>query len=179
MFSSITWNDFLTYAGSFVFIYYTLCLPWFFRHEISRRLRNKDTTASEGSPLDENGMGAAQTQRLERIAERIEEEPVFTATVTPVSDPEVASDKDTREINLISAVMIEASTLARVIAESAENNEDIDSMFRSMLESYSELVRSPYAKSINVFLLNACLKEGLAVTAPQVESWWSSSAATQ
>lgn len=176
MFSSISWQEFISTALVVIAIYYVIAFLVLYSRDFISKFR-KTSSAKESTPLDEEVssevslMGPVKKDALEKYHQNLDSHDL---TVEPSdSTASIANTEDALLIGTVSDLLNEIKVLTRVLSESKGSKDDGSPMFQSLLSNYPQLLGTKYQDSISIFIHDQCRTEcDFDLHLAEVKSWW-------
>jgi hypothetical protein len=186
MFSSITWELFLTTACVIIGSYYGITTLLLYHREITQWIKSrgqqrvvKTATASSTVPASPFAvMGNIQeesTQALRSSTGSAAEINVAASDEEPdtVHSPEALSSEEHLLIGSIADLLQEVKTVSQLIAECKSDKAEGESLFRTLLLRYPHLRSTTYREAINFYILDATRNQfSFDLSSSEVNAWW-------
>src|SRR5689334_18925007 len=180
MFQSISWTDFSSVVGLIILGYYVVLglllysseIAEFFRH----RMQGSNASESNQEKLNQSEplMGSARVDSIR--------EPVSRELSMDADEVIVVSEEEGEAIEIVLSgearlteqqnLLEEVQTLLGVI--SSDRADEAVSLFRVLLERYTDLTDSTYRSHVSVIIHDGCRQRKLDFSLHEVKSWWPS-----
>ncbi len=184
MFSSITWEIFLTTVVAVIGCYYGITTLLLYHQEIIQYVK---TRGQQPLVSSESTKVTASHSVMGNIQEESSRE--LRSTISPAEEINVASDDDqpetvtspevvlwTRDNLLIGSVadlLQEVKTLSQLMAECKSDKAEGESLFKTLLLRYPHLRGTIYRDAINLFIIDAARNQfAFDLSLSEINSWW-------
>lgn len=185
MFSSITWELFLTavvvviggyYGITTLLLYHREIMQWVKSRGLSPVVQMGSTAVSEPSRSVMGNIQKGSTQELRSSIGTAEEINVAATDEEPdtVHSPEaVKSFDDHLLIGSIADLLQEVKTVSQLIAECKSDKAEGESLFRTLLLRYPHLRSTTYRDAINLYILDTARNQfSFDLSSFEINSWW-------
>lgn len=184
MFSSITWELFLTTACVIIGSYYGITTLLLYHREITQWIKSRGQqpvvkatpTTVSASPFGVMGnIQEASTQALRSSVGTASEINVAESDEQPdtVYSPEASSSEEHLLIGSIADLLQEVKTVSQLIAECKSDKAEGESLFRTLLLRYPHLRSTTYREAINFYILDAARNQfSFDLSSSEVNTWW-------
>jgi hypothetical protein len=181
MFTSISWEIFLTTVVVLLASYYLITALVFYRKEIVARITSRsqpgisaiaDSSGKSNSTKNVMGQVNKESESSHRFSiisadelsmEENSDEP-DTITAYHVTDPLISSMYD---------LLAEARALIQVIVEQKSSADECEELFRSLMLRYPQLKQTDHRDGVAVYIAKASEKQlPYALSVEQVVQWW-------
>lgn len=184
MFSSITWELFLTTACVIIGSYYGITTLLLYHREVTQWIKSRGQqpvvkatpTTVSASPFAVMGnIQEESTQALRSSVGTAAEINVAASDEEPdtVYSPEVSSSEEHLLIGSIADLLQEVKTVSQLIAECKSDKAEGESLFRTLLLRYPRLRSTTYREAINFYILDAARNQfSFDLSSSEVNTWW-------
>ncbi|SKC85152.1 hypothetical protein [Ohtaekwangia koreensis] len=183
MFTSITWEFFVTALVAAIGSYYGITTLLLYHREIIQWIKSsgqqpvaqtESTGIAEPSHAVMGGIQKESTQELRSSVAAAEEIYADTTDEEPetVTSPE-ASSQDTLLIGSVADLLQEVKTLSQLLAEYKSDKAEGESLFRTLLLRYPHLRSTTYRDAINFYIVDAGRQQfSFDLSSSEVNAWW-------
>lgn len=185
MFSSITWEIFLTTVLAVVSCYYGITTLLLYHQEIIQYVK----TRGQQHPVSPQPTKVAASSHSVMGSIQEESSRELRSTISPAEEISVASDDDqpetvtspevvswTRDNLLIGSVadlLQEVKTLSQLMAECESDKAEGESLFKTLLLRYPHLRGTIYRDAVNLFIIDAARNHFVFdLSLSEINSWW-------
>jgi hypothetical protein len=185
MFSSITWEFFLTalmaaigsyYGITTLLLYYREIIQWIKSNGQQPVVQAESTGAAKPSHAVMGGIQKESTQELRSsvgTAEEIYAAPTSEEPETVTSPEAETSSHDSLLIGSVADLLQEVKTLSQLLAEYKSDKVEGESLFRTLLLRYPHLRSTTYRQAINFYIVDASLNQfSFDLSSSEVNAWW-------
>ncbi len=185
MFSSITWEIFLTTIVVVIGGYYGITTLLLYHQEIIHWVKTRgqqpvvSTQSTKVITPSHSVMGSIQQESLQAVRSTVipsEEINVASDDEVPetVTSPKVlSSTSDHLLISSVSDLLQEVKTLSQLMAECKSDKAEGESLFRTLLLRYPHLRTTTYRDAINLFIIDAARNQfAFDLSLSEINSWW-------
>lgn len=185
MFSSITWEIFLTTVATLLGGYYGITTLLLYHREITRWIKSgkqqsfvkTEPTTVRTSPFAVMGnIQKESTQILRSSIETAAEISVAADDEEPdtVHSPEAStSSEEHLLIGNIADLLQEIKIVSQLIAECKSDKAEGESLFRTLLQRYSHLRNTTYRDAINLFIADTTHDQFVFdLSIKEINAWW-------
>jgi hypothetical protein len=183
MFSSITWEFFITALMAAIGSYYAITTLLLYHREIIQRIKSSGqqsvcqaeyTTVEKPSHAVMGGIQKESTQELRSSVAAAEEIYTVASDEEPetVTSPEALS-QDSLLIGSVADLLQEVKTLSQLLAEYKSDKAEGESLFRTLLLRYRHLRSTTYRDAINFYMVDASRNQfSFDLSSSEVNAWW-------
>jgi hypothetical protein len=185
MFSSITWELFITAIAVVIGGYYGITTLLLYHREITQWIKTRGqehvVKAAPGTlPLSPFAvMGNVQQEPTQTFRSSIETADAINVAASDeepdtVHSPEAfRSSDDHLLIGSIADLLQEVKTVSQLIAECKSDKAEGESLFRTLLLRYPHLRSTTYREAINLYILDAARNQfSFDLSSSEVNTWW-------
>ncbi len=185
MFSSITWEIFLTTVVVLIGGYYGITILLLYHQEIILWVKTWEQQpvvspqSTKVTASSHSVMGSIQQESLQAVRSTVspaEEINVASDDEVPdtVTSPEVLSlTSDHLLISSVSDLLQEVKTLSQLMAECKSDKAEGESLFRTLLLRYPHLRTTTFRDPINLFIIDAARNQfAFDLSLSEINSWW-------
>jgi hypothetical protein len=185
MFSSITWELFLTAVVVAIGGYYGITTLLLYHQEITQWVKSRGqspveqmgaTAVSEPSLSVMGNIQKGSTQELRSSVGTAEEINVAVTDEEPetVTSPEASKSSDDHLlIGSIADLLQEVKTISQLIAECKSDKAEGESLFITLLLRYPHLRSTTYRDAINLYIVDAARNQfSFDLSSSEVNTWW-------
>jgi uncharacterized protein with PQ loop repeat len=183
MFSSITWEIFLSTVVVMVGGYYVITTLLLYHNEIIHWVKSRGQksvvkiASTEVHAQPDGMMGSIRNELIAELrsstasAEEInvssvDEEPEEIQAIKPLSN-------DSLLIGSMADLLQEIKTLIQLITECKSDKTECVSLFRTLLLRYPHLSDTTYQDVINLYIAEATMNQtAFNLTLPEIKTWW-------
>jgi hypothetical protein len=183
MFTSITWDFFLTALVAAIGSYYSITTVLLYHREIIQWIKSsgqqpvaqrESTGMAEPSHAVMGGIQKESTQELRSSAAAAEEIYADATDEEPetVTSPEALS-QDSLLIGSVADLLQEVKTLSQLLADYKSDKAEGESLFRILLLRYPHLRSTTYREAINFYIVDASRNQfSFDLSSSEVNAWW-------